>query len=163
VLIRQLGLIESPEPHSWDAYAGGVAWIKAAVQGRDFQLGDDKRPLRSLANPGQAYTDPVLGKDPQIAHYRELKPGMDVHATSGIGNKAFYEAAQRVGVQRAGQIWLETLPGLCKQTPITYRSWATCLLAASGPDRTQVSEALRVVGLDVDSEKSPAAQSRKPE
>jgi hypothetical protein len=45
VLIRQIGLIGSDDPKSWDVYRGGVAWIKAAFQKRDFKLGDDRRPL----------------------------------------------------------------------------------------------------------------------
>ncbi len=160
VAIRQLGLIESSDPSSWDVYAGAVAWLRAALQGRDFKLGEDKRPLRSLANPGQAYNDPVLGKDPQIANYKDFKPGLEVHAAAGVGGKAFYEAAQRLGVKRAIEIWLAGLQRLPKDG-ITYRKWGTALLDASGADRQKVLEALRAVGLGSDSENTPRLTPRK--
>jgi hypothetical protein len=147
VLIRQLGLIESSTPHSWEVYAGGVAWIKAAIQKRDFKLGDDLRPLRSFANPGSAYNDPVVGKDPQIAHYRDLTPTTEMHAGAGIGGKAFYEAAQRLGAERAGQIWVDALTCLSTRTPVTYKNLAVCLLEVAGADKATLDEALRVVGL----------------
>ncbi len=54
--------------------------------------------LRSMKAPGTAYSDPVLGKDPQPDHmsrYRKLPetPQHDmggVHINSGIPNRAFY-------------------------------------------------------------------------
>jgi hypothetical protein len=147
VLIRQIGLVDSPDPKSWDAYAGAVAWIKAAVEKRDFRLGDDRRPLRSFANPGKAYSDPVIGNDPQIAHYRDFKPKTEQHAGSGIGNKAFYEAAQRLGPARAGEIWLGALACMKGKKPLTYRSLAACLLQVAEADRPKIAEALSVVGL----------------
>ena len=150
VAIRQLGLVESPDPASWDAYAGGVAWIRAATEQRDFKLGDDRRPLRSLAHPGKAYTDPVIGDDPQIANYKDLKKrAIEVHSASGIGSKAFYEAAQSLGVRRATDLWLLALPCLSKEKSVDYPAWASCLLAVAGDaDRPKMLQALQAVGLD---------------
>jgi len=68
--------------------------------------------LRSMKAPGTAYDDPILGKDPQPAHIRDyVKTEEDnggVHINSGIPNKAFYEAAIRLGGyawEKAGRIW----------------------------------------------------------
>jgi Zn-dependent metalloprotease len=68
--------------------------------------------IRSMKAPGTAYDDPVLGKDPQPAHMRGYVETWDdnggVHINSGIPNRAFYEAAVRIGGfawERAGRIW----------------------------------------------------------
>jgi hypothetical protein len=143
-VIRQEGLVTSPDPKSWDLYRGGVAWIKAAFQGQEFKLGDDLRPLRSMSNPGKAYKDPVLGDDNQISHYRDLTPTTEVHVGAGIGTKAFYETAQRLNVERAASIWIEAL----KKVPTTYKDLAAALMSSAGTDQSKVKEALEVVGLD---------------
>jgi thermolysin metallopeptidase-like protein len=163
VAIRQLGLVESPNPQSWDVYAGAVAWLEAAIQGRDFKLGDDNRPLRSLKNPGSAYNDQILGKDPQIAHYKDFRPDLEVHAAAGIGGKAFYEAASRIGVKRAIEIWIAGLKQAAKAKSLTYPRWASALVEVSGADRASIVEALQVVGLDVadDTASAPTTRRRK--
>lgn len=72
--------------------------------------------LRSMAHPGTAYDDPLLGKDPQPAHMREFvitqEDNGGVHINSGIPNRAFYLAAQKFGGfawEKAGRIWYDTL------------------------------------------------------
>ncbi|MEH0108639.1 M4 family metallopeptidase [Tersicoccus sp. MR15.9] len=72
--------------------------------------------LRSLAAPGTAFDDPVLGKDPQPAHmdgYVETtEDSGGVHLNSGIPNHAFYLAATALGGnawERAGRIWYDTV------------------------------------------------------
>jgi Zn-dependent metalloprotease len=72
--------------------------------------------LRSMAAPGSAYDDPVLGQDPQpadMAHYVETADDNGgVHINSGIPNRAFYLAAVALGGhawERAGKIWYVTL------------------------------------------------------
>jgi hypothetical protein len=158
MLIRQLRLVEGPDPRSWDLYRGAVGWLEAAVQKQDFKPGSDQRPLRSFASPGQAYTSAAIGKDPQVASYREYKRGMEQHAASGIGNKAFYETATRVGVERAGQIWIAALSLLKDQKRFSYPTWADKLTQAAGADAPKIIEALRVLNLDVQrsSEVAPA-------
>lgn len=68
--------------------------------------------LRSMKEPGTAYNDPVIGKDPQPAHMRDYaKVGYDnggVHINSGIPNHAFYLVATDIGGyawEKAGMIW----------------------------------------------------------
>jgi len=72
--------------------------------------------LRSMKAPGQAYDDPLVGKDPQPAHMRDYVETVDdnggVHINSGIPNHAFYTTATKLGGfawERAGRIWYESL------------------------------------------------------
>ncbi|MGH1395988.1 MAG: M4 family metallopeptidase [Trichormus sp.] len=68
--------------------------------------------IRSMKEPGTAYDDPVLGKDPQPGHVKEQYTGWadngGVHINSGIPNRAFYLAAMEIGGyawEKAGKIW----------------------------------------------------------
>jgi hypothetical protein len=72
--------------------------------------------LRSLKEPGSAYDDPVLGKDPQPANMSDYVHMMSdnggVHVNSGIPNNAFYRIAADIGGnawESAGLIWYATL------------------------------------------------------
>ncbi|KAF9766233.1 hypothetical protein IL306_001386 [Fusarium sp. DS 682] len=87
--------------------------------------------LRNIANPGTAYNDPILGRDPQIDHFSRYNDSLDVHITSGIANRAFYLIAIGFGGYawlKAGRIWYETLrdPRIREfGQHITFRNWAT--------------------------------------
>jgi Zn-dependent metalloprotease len=68
--------------------------------------------LRSMKEPGSAYDDPVLGKDPQPAHMRDYVHTTEddggIHINSGIPNHAFFLAATAMGGfawEKAGKIW----------------------------------------------------------
>ncbi|SMO58706.1 Protealysin propeptide [Saccharicrinis carchari] len=72
--------------------------------------------IRSMKNPGTAYNDPVIGKDPQPGHMNDFvvttRDRGGVHINSGIPNKAFYLAATKMGGyawEKAGLIWYNTL------------------------------------------------------
>ena len=72
--------------------------------------------LRSMKAPGTAYDDPLLGKDPQPGHMKDIYKGNKdnggVHINSGIPNRAFYLAATAIGGnawEKAGRIWYITL------------------------------------------------------
>jgi len=72
------------------------------------------KAIRSMAAPGTAYDDPILGKDPQPAHMRDYVNSPDdnggVHINSGIPNHAFFLAATRLGGyawEVAGDLWYE--------------------------------------------------------
>lgn len=78
--------------------------------------------IRSMKAPGTAYDDPVLGKDPQPAHYKNRYRGNQdnggVHINSGIPNHAFYIAATEIGGyawEKAGQIWYIALINRLRQ------------------------------------------------
>jgi Zn-dependent metalloprotease len=71
--------------------------------------------LRSMAAPGTAYDDPVVGTDPQPAHMDDFVETTDdnggVHINSGIPNHAFYLFATALGGfawEKAGRIWYAT-------------------------------------------------------
>jgi len=72
--------------------------------------------IRSMKDPGSAYDDPQLGKDPQpgnMADYNNTTADNGgVHINSGIPNKAFYLTAKQIGGnawEKAGKIWYVTL------------------------------------------------------
>jgi hypothetical protein len=103
-------------------------WSKGqTVDQADWLIGADiftssfrGRALRDMANPGAAYDDPILGKDPQPAHMKDyvnlpddpLSDNGGVHTNSGIPNKAFVLAAKAIGGKSwevTGKIWYVTL------------------------------------------------------
>ena len=68
--------------------------------------------LRSMKEPGTAYNDPVLGKDPQPGNMKDYvntsEDNGGVHINSGIPNHAFYLMAVAMGGnawEKAGKIW----------------------------------------------------------
>ncbi len=72
--------------------------------------------IRTMKDPGTAYNDPVLGKDPQPGHMNDyvttISDNGGVHINSGIPNHAFYFTAMELGGyawEKAGQIWYVTL------------------------------------------------------
>ncbi|MDR5904250.1 M4 family metallopeptidase [Franzmannia qiaohouensis] len=74
------------------------------------------RALRSMAEPGSAYDDPLLGRDPQPGHMRDYVETEDdnggVHINSGIPNRAFHRLAMALGGHAwdvAGPLWYATL------------------------------------------------------
>jgi Zn-dependent metalloprotease len=81
-----------------------------------FMPGIKARGIRSLKEPGTAYNDPLLGKDPQRGHMRDyvytLEDSGGVHINSGIPNRAFYQLAVRLrgfAWEKAGRIWYRAL------------------------------------------------------
>lgn len=88
--------------------------------------------LRSMKNPGTAYNDPVLGKDPQPGHMRDFvrtnKDNGGVHINSGIPNRAFYLAAEQLNDSWApGWIWYITLRDRLRPRS-TFKECATMTL-----------------------------------
>lgn len=103
-MVKQYKLNQKAEEADWLIGAGILA---KGIQGK---------ALRSMKQPGTAYDDPKLGKDPQpadMAHY--VKTGNDnggVHINSGIPNRAFCLTALALGGHswdKAGQIWYDSL------------------------------------------------------
>lgn len=71
---------------------------------------------RSMKDPGSAFDDPILGKDPQPKHMKDFVQTFDdndgVHINSGIPNHAFYQVATRIGGhawEKVGRIWYDAL------------------------------------------------------
>ena len=93
VLVKQKALGQSAAQADWLV---GAELLNASVKGR---------ALRDMRNPGTAYDDPRLGKDPQPAHMDDYVDTQDdnggVHINSGIPNRAFVLAADAIG----GNAW----------------------------------------------------------
>jgi Zn-dependent metalloprotease len=94
--------------------------------------------LRSMSNPGTAYDDPNLGKDPQPADMAHFVNTTDdyggVHINSGIPNRAFYLAAINIGGyawQKAGLVWYRTLNGRLSPTA-DFQAMADATVSVSG-------------------------------
>ena len=93
--------------------AAQADWLIGKGLWRDDIQGE---ALRSMSNPGSAYDDPLVGKDPQPAHMDDYVRTNDdnggVHINSGIPNRAFYLVATGIGGfagERAARIWYATL------------------------------------------------------
>jgi Zn-dependent metalloprotease len=119
------------------------------------------RGIRSLAMPGTAYDDPVLGKDPQPAHMSGyVKTRADnggVHINSGIPNHVFYIVATSLGGnswQTPGQIWFESAARL--RPDATFIDFARATVDVAGEEfgnggnvQETVAQAWAQVGIDV--------------
>jgi Zn-dependent metalloprotease len=106
VLVEQYAKHQTTAEASWLV---GEGLFTTAVEGR---------ALRSMREPGTAYDDDVLGRDPQPAHMDDYITTSEddggVHLNSGIPNRAFVLTADALGGNawdRAGRIWYDTLTG----------------------------------------------------
>jgi Zn-dependent metalloprotease len=109
MMVKQWMLGQSAHESDWQ--------IGADILGPDFQ----GHAIRSLAFPGTAYDDPVLGRDPQPSHMRDYVVTTDdnggVHINSGILNHGFYLAAMAMGGKTwevLGKIWYAALTSRLK-------------------------------------------------
>lgn len=116
--------------------------------------------LRSMKDPGSAYDDPILGKDPQpadMAHYvKTPDDNGGVHTNSGIPNHAFYLAAVGIGGfawEGAGKVWYKTLTEKL-QAGAQFTDVATAtiqsaqeLFGANSPEQQAVQNAWKKVGV----------------
>jgi Zn-dependent metalloprotease len=110
------------------------------------------RALRSLAAPGTAYDDDVLGKDPQPAHMRDyvVTAGDNggVHINSGIPNHAFYLTAMALGGsawERAGLVWYRTITSGTLPDTADFEGFAQATLAAAAEEYGEESEEVAAV------------------
>ena len=69
-----------------------------------------------MKDPGTAYDDPTIGKDPQPRHIKNYvmtsSDNGGVHINSGIPNRPFHLAAHEIGGyawEKTGKIWYVTL------------------------------------------------------
>ena len=96
------------------------------------------RALRSMAAPGTAYDDDVLGTDPQPAHmddYVETTTDSGgVHLNSGIPNRAFHLVAVALGGnawERAGQVWYDAITSGDVSPTATFGEFAAVTVASA--------------------------------
>jgi Zn-dependent metalloprotease len=108
--------------------AGEADWLIGRELLADGVTG---RALRSLADPGSAYDDDVLGKDPQPGHMdgfvHTTEDNGGVHINSGIPNRAFHRLATTLGGpswEHAGRILYGTLGHPRLRATASFRSFA---------------------------------------
>jgi hypothetical protein len=104
--------------------------------------------IRSLAQPGSAYDDPRLGRDPQPSHMSDYVDTEDdnggVHINSGIPSHAFYLVASTLGgnaYEDPGRIWYTTLTSGNLPATCTFDQFAAATQQTAdtlfGPDSLQ--------------------------
>jgi Zn-dependent metalloprotease len=159
VLVKQRLLGQSAADADWLI---GEGIFLPAVQGS---------ALRSMKDPGSAYDDDVLGKDPQVASMDDYVDTTDdnggVHINSGIPNKAFYLAASALGGNawdQAGPIWYAALTGGSVTAATDFAGFAQATVAAAAqvsgagsPAVDAVSQAWSQVGVEPGTATSPGA------
>jgi Zn-dependent metalloprotease len=126
-LIKQKGLNQAADKADWLI---GKGLFTSKVKGE---------ALRSMKNPGTAYDDPVLGKDPQPGHMRDYVRTMSdnggVHINSGIPNRAFFLAASAIGGaawEAPGKIWYATIRDRALRPTASFKSFARRTVANAG-------------------------------
>lgn len=140
------------EQHLYGHTATEASWLigegifTEAVQGR---------ALRSMLEPGTAYDDDELGKDPQPAHMRDFVSTTEdsggVHINSGIPNRAFALAARALGGyawERAGLAWYRALTGPLS-TKASFAQFADATIAAAASVDDETVKAIRAAWIDV--------------
>jgi Zn-dependent metalloprotease len=139
-LAEQHHLGQSADEAGWLIGAG---IFSSAVQGV---------ALRSLAAPGTAYDDDVIGRDPQPAHMDDFVRTQDdnggVHINSGIPNHAFYLTATALGGrawERAGLIWYRTLTAGTLSPTSDFAAFARATVAAAQAEYGEGSEEVDAV------------------
>lgn len=150
-LVKQRKLNQSAQDADWLI---GAELLTQNVSGQ---------ALRSLRDPGTAYDDPVLGKDPQpghMDHYKDVDyDNGGVHINSGIPNHAFYVTATSLdgpAWERAGKIWYGALTDSRLGSRATFQELANLTFAITGqlygfssPERTAVESGWGAVGIGV--------------
>jgi Zn-dependent metalloprotease len=144
-LIKQQHRGQTVEQADWLI---GADVLTPQVQAMDTAL-SKPAALRWMKAPGQAYNNPLMGKDPQPAHmdnydYTKFDNG-GVHINSGIPNRAFYLAATKLGGyawERAGLIWFTAMPKAGRlSTFAQFAALTTQAAAALYPGRPEIYQA----------------------
>ena len=154
-LVKQRSLGQSADQGDWLI---GAELLAPGVKGK---------ALRSMKEPGTAYDDPRLGKDPQPDHmdgYVETTADNGgVHINSGIPNRAFAVAALELGGnawEGLGQVWYDVLTGDIR-ADCDFATFAALTVKAAGEldeaTRDAVAKGWETVGVTP----APAAKPRK--
>ncbi len=131
--------------------AAGADWL---IGEGIFRPGVQGRALRSMSEPGTAYDDPRIGRDPQVgsmdAYIETADDDGGVHLNSGIPNRAFHLAATAIGgntAERAGRIWYDALTGGGITPTTDFAGFADAVIAAAGEHTDVVADAWQQVGV----------------
>ncbi|WP_417509703.1 M4 family metallopeptidase [Microbacterium sp.] len=122
------------EQYALGQTAADASWLIGAGIFTDAVQG---KALRSMLEPGTAYDDDELGKDPQPAHMtgfvQTTEDNGGVHINSGIPNRAFALTARALGGkawEHAGTVWYRALTGGLSSTA-TFREFADATVSAA--------------------------------
>jgi len=144
--------MQSPEsyPVALTYCAALASWYRQKINNQTAQTADwvlgsgfnwvafgDKKdePLRSLRSPSHA------GTNTGIADYAQLDQKTEPHAAAGIGAKAFYETAIRIGTDAAIRVWIDALPAL--KANLTFPAMAAATIAVADRKGESESKAVR--------------------
>ena len=115
--------------------AGDADWL---IGEGIFLPGVNARALRSMSEPGTAYDDPQLGKDPQVGsmadYVNTTADNGGVHLNSGIPNRAFALLAVDLGGESwsvAGKIWYDALVAGELSPTADFESFARATLSSA--------------------------------
>ena len=115
--------------------AAGASWVVGA---EILAPAPNRRGVRDMENPGTAFNDPEIGKDPQVDHFSNLYTGQldsgGVHINSGIPNRAFVLTARAIGGNAwdvAGRIWYKTMLQLSSDSRFIDCAQLTVQIAAA--------------------------------
>ena len=140
VVTRQMALgLSLDDPTSWLI---GYGLFTSQVKGV---------ALRNMLNPGTAYNDDYLGKDPQPADMSGYVVTSDddggVHTNSGIPNRAFALACKGIGnAVTALKIWQDALHSV-HDPKCTFEKFAKATISAAGDHADVVQGAWVTVGV----------------
>ncbi len=147
-MVKQYARGETAEQADWLI---GQGIFLPTVQGK---------ALRSMLEPGTAYDDPVLGKDPQVASMKDYVQTEDdnggVHINSGIPNRAFALLATDLGGPSwdgPGQIWYAALTSTDVDQNSGFVAFANATIAAATrlhPDDPDMADRVRRAWTAVD-------------
>lgn len=147
-MVKQKFLRQSVEQADWLI---GAELLMPSVNGK---------ALRDMENPGTAYNDRRLGKDPQPPHMsRYVRTSQDnggVHINSGIPNRAFCLAAKAIGGnswEGIGRVWYRAMLTVANPNA-QFVDWARRTVYAAGEvfgvgskQEAAVKDAWNAVGL----------------
>ena len=143
--------------------------LKQAVDKADWLIGAglftrkvNGVALRSMKEPGTAYNDPTIGKDPQPAHMKDYVnttgDNGGVHINSGIPNRSFYLTAIELGGyawEKTGRIWYIALTERLRESSdfqraanITFEVAGT-LYGKNAKEQNAVKKAWDLVGIKI--------------
>ena len=123
----------------------------------------DGRAIRSMKEPGTAYDDEILGRDPQPDHFdRYIETDEDnggVHLNSGIPNRAFALASIELGGfawEHTGRVWYDVLTSGRLRRNADFRQFASEIVraaseryGATSPEERAIAAGWAAVGLAV--------------
>jgi Zn-dependent metalloprotease len=148
------------EQYSMGQDAASATWLIGEGVFTDAVEG---RAIRSMKEPGTAYDDDVLGRDPQPDHFDHYIETDDdnggVHLNSGIPNRAFALAAIELGGfawEHAGRVWYDVLTSGRLRPTTDFRTFAGAIVRAAGerygrtsPEARAIAAGWATVGLEV--------------